>query len=113
MSPRPITVLQATTCLSLVLNSPGHYKELVNLLIHKRIMGFPHLGLQFRLITAVLLTYGEQVSLRTAKTVEKTPEWNQKSVCSPFPQVTGSASLEGRPAHISSHKTSKAHLAQD
>lgn len=30
-----------------LLNLPGHHQKLVNLLIHKRIVGFPHLGLQF------------------------------------------------------------------
>lgn len=57
-----------------LLDSPGHNKELVNLLIHKWIVGFPHLGLQFGLIAAILLTYGKQASLRAAKAVGNTPE---------------------------------------
>lgn len=40
----------------------GHHQKLVNLLIYKWIVGFPHLGLQLRLITAVLLTVFQQVS---------------------------------------------------
>ena len=53
-----------------LLDLPGHHQKLVNLLIHKWIVGFPHLGLQFCLITAILLTYREHVRFRrTAKAV--------------------------------------------
>lgn len=70
-------------------DSPGHYKELVDLLIHKWVMRFPHLGLQFRLITAILLTYGEQVLLsENSQGCERVDSRVEPRVCLlPRPQV--------------------------
>lgn len=36
-------------------NSPGHHQELVDLLVHQRVVNLPHLGLQLGLVSAVLL----------------------------------------------------------
>ena len=42
-------------------HSPGHHEELVNLLVHERVAGLPHLGLQLGLVSAILLACGEGV----------------------------------------------------